>query len=429
MDVNIEDVGPCKKQIKITVPQSEVQAKIDENYEKLSESAVVAGFRRGHVPKRLIERRYGEDVIEEVKETILNDAAQRALTDNDLKALGTPSFDNVEFAPDKDCVFEITIEVEPEFELPEYKGLKLTKPSAEITDEELESGLDHLRRQQATLQVQPETAKVQQDDFITADWELRTDEEQVASEKEDELAVRGKRFGGVELEQDLAEALKDATSGDEHEIKGRILDEYPIEKWRGKDCIVQLTVKEIRRPELPALDEEFAESLDFDSVDELKESVRGHLAQEKERSVNLALERQMFDQLIEAAPFDLPEGVLKAQARNIMLRQQYRLRMRGMPEEEMEKHLEELRDASEEAAERNLKIFFILNRIADKEKLFVTENEVENHIAAMANAYHTTVPAMRRRIEQEGSLNELRAGMRENKVINLLMESAEITEE
>ena len=161
----------------------------------------------------------------------------------------------------------------------------------------------------------------------------------------------------------------------------------------------------------------------------MKESVRGHLAQEKERSVNLALERQMFDQLIEAAPFDLPEGVLKAQARNIMLRQQYRLRMRGMPEEEMEKHLEELRDASEEAAERNLKIFFILNRIADKEKLFVTENEVENHIAAMANAYHTTVPAMRRRIEQEGSLNELRAGMRENKVINLLMESAEITEE
>lgn len=429
MDVSIQDVGPCRKQIKITVPQSEVQAKIDENYEKLGESAVVAGFRRGHVPKRLIERRYGEEVIEEVKETILNDAAQRALTENNLKALGTPSFDNVEFAPDKDCVFEITLEVEPEFDLPEYKGLKLQRPSAEVTDEELESGLEHVRRQQATLAVQPEKAKVQQDDYITADWDLRSEDELAASEKEDELAVRGRRFGGVELEQDLAEALGGAKSGDEREIKGRILDEYPIEKWRGKDCVVRLTLKEIRRPELPELDEAFAQSLDFDSVDELKESVRRHLAQEKERSVNLALERQMFDQLIAAAPFDLPEGVLKAQARNIMLRQQYRLRMRGMPEEEMEKHLEELRDASEEAAERNLKIFFILNKIADKEKLFVTENEVENHIAAMANAYQTTVQAMRRRIEQEGSLNELRAGMREDKVISLLMENAEITEE
>ena len=116
MDVNVEDVGPCKKHLKITVPLTDVQAKLEQSYTRLQSTAMVAGFRKGHVPRKLLERRFGEEVMEEVKESVLSEASQKALEENDLHPIGDPSFDNVDFSPDKDCLFEVTIEVKPNFE-------------------------------------------------------------------------------------------------------------------------------------------------------------------------------------------------------------------------------------------------------------------------------------------------------------------------
>ena len=185
---------------------------------------------------------------------------------------------------------------------------------------------------------------------------------------------------------------------------------------------------EIRRPVAPPLDEAFAKTMDFDTLDELKKAVARTLAQRKEREAAQALEQQAFDLLLAKAPFDLPQGVLKAQARSIMLRQQYRLRQRGVPPEEIEKHVDDLRNVSEEAAARNLKIFFVLDRIAEKEKIFVTEEEVEGRIAAMAGGYNLSPQRMRAQIEQEGSLSDLRSGLRENKVVDFLLKNAKIEE-
>ena len=427
MDVTVEDAGPCKKRIKITVPQADVQAKINESYERLAGTVTVDGFRKGHIPRKLLERRFGEEVIEEVKQTVLSESSEQAIDEHNLKILGTPSFDDVDFDPTKDCVFEITLEVRPEFELAEYKGLNLDRRAPEVTEEEVALGLDNLRRRRASLEVQPEDALAQPQDYVNCDWSIHSDDEMVASEKEDQFLLLGKRFGGVELEQELPGILGGAKAGDTREATGKILDSYPIEKWRGKNCTVKLTLKEIRRPVLPELDQQFAKSLDFDSVDDIKSLVRRNLLQTKERESELDLERQLFDQLLAAMPFELPEGVLKEQARSIMTRQQYRLRMRGMPDAEIQKHLEELRDASEESAERNLKIFFVLEKICEKEKVFVTENEVENRIAAMANTYSLSAAAMRKQIDQDSSVAELRAGMREEKAIALILKHAQIS--
>ena len=428
-EVTIEDVGPCKKHLTIIVPQAEVQAKINENYERLKDAAVVDGFRKGHVPRKLLERRFGEEVLEEVKQAFLSESSENALEENNLKALGTPSFDNVEFDPTKDFVFEITLEVEPEFELTEYKGISLQRKANEVSDDEIARGLENMRMQRATLELQPHDTAVAAHDQIVCDWELTSEDESVASEKDDQVLVQGKRWGGVELEQEIADMLAGAVFEDKRQAKGTVLESYPIEKWRGKDCLLSLTVKEIRRPVLPELNEEFAASMDFDSMAELTAYARRSIQQSKERSNALDLEKQLFDHLLATMPFDLPEGVLKAQARNIMVRHQYRLRMRGMPQDEIDQHLEEMRDASEEAAERNLKVHFILTKIAEKEKIFVTENDVQNRIASMANQYRLSVPKMQRQIEQDGSMAELRGGMREDKTIELLLKNAEITDD
>ena len=428
-DVIVEDVGPCKKQLKVTVPQTDIQAKVEETYTRLRTTAVVDGFRKGHIPRKLLERRFGEEVLEEVKQAVLNKASQAAFEEKKLKPLGEPSFDNIDFGLDKDCVFEITLEVEPEFELPEYKGLKLQKKAPKVGDDELRQALERLRTQHANLELMSEDAEVRADDMVVCDWALASGDESVASEKDDQFIVGGRRFGGVELEKEMSEALAGAKSGDVREIRAKFLDSYPIEKWREKEGLLTLTPKEIRRPVLPDLDDVFAKRLDFDSVDDLEKYVRASLMRSKESEVAMDLERQTFDQLLERAPFELPEGVHKAQSRNIMVRQQFRLRQRGIPDEEIEKHLDELRNASEEVAARNLKIFFMSDRIAEKEKIFVTENDVENRIGTLANSYRMSSQRMRAQIEQDGSLSQLRVGMREDKVVDFLLKNAEIEEE
>ncbi len=429
MDVNVEDVGPCKKHLKITVPLTDVQAKLEQSYTRLQSTAMVAGFRKGHVPRKLLERRFGEEVMEEVKESVLSEASQKALEENDLHPIGDPSFDNVDFSPDKDCLFEVTIEVKPNFEVADYKDLKLTKKAARVSDEEVEGGLENLRMRQAHLEVMPQDTPIEPNDIVVCDWQISCDDETVANEEDDEIVVRGRRFGGVELEQDISESTRGAKYGERCDMKGKFSESHPVEKWRGKQAVLAITIKEIRHPVAPELDEEFARGLDFESLDELKEHVRRSMMQAKERETALDLEQRLFDRLLEATPFDLPEGVLKTQARNIMVRQQFRLQQRGVPPEEIEKHLDQLRNASEEAAARNLKVFFILDQVADKEKIFVTENEVENRIGVLANSYRTSANRLRAQFQREGSLSELRTGMREDKIIGFLLKNAQIENE
>ena len=202
--------------------------------------------------------------------------------------------------------------------------------------------------QRARLDLMPAGTPVAADDVIVCDWKIVSEGETVADQKDAELHVHGRRSGGLEMEQDLSEALAGAKFGESREIKAKFLDSYPVEKWRGKEGALTVQIKEVRRPVAPELNEEFAKAMDFDSLEELKKAVSRSITQSKERDAALALEQQAFDQLLAATPFELPQGVLKAQARNIMLRQQYRLRQRGVPAEEIEKHMDDLRNASEE---------------------------------------------------------------------------------
>lgn len=428
-NVTVEDVGPCKKHLKITIPQADVQAKVEEGYAKLGSSAVVSGFRKGHVPRKLLVRRFGEEVLEEVKQNLLAEASEKAIEEKGLKPIGEPSFDNVSFEEDKDCAFEVTLEVEPEFDLGDYKGIAIAKKSSAVTAEELEKGIESLLHRRAKLELLGQEAPVAAGDLIVCDWEVKAEGETVADQKDAQLFVFSKRSGGVEFEKDIAEGLTGAKFGETRELKGKLLDDYPVEKWRGKEAVVSVKVKEIRRAVPPKLDAEFAKAMDFDSVEELKKAVEEQMKGGKEREVQLELEQQLFDALVEKTPFELPQGVMKAQARHIMMRQQYRLRQRGIPDDEIEKHLEELRNASEEAANKNLKTYFILKKIADKEKLFVTEAEVDARIVALAAQHRVSAQKMRGQIEEEKSLSELRAGMREDKVTEFLLKNANVKQE
>ena len=427
IDVTVSDVGPCKKQLAIRVPKEDIQAKLDESYDNLRHTASVDGFRRNHVPRRLLEKRFGEQVIEDVKQSLMAEASAKAVEDEDLKLLGEPSFESADFDPAEDFTFEVTVEIRPEFDIEGYVGLELARPPVEVTDEELETRIQAILRQQAEWNA-VEDGKVQEDDRVVCDWQIRVDDEEAISQNGSEVPVLPDVFTTIGVEN-MAETLKDSVIGDTRTTDVHFPDDYPNEKYRDKNGVLSITIKEIRRASMPELTEELAKTLDFDSADELREEVRRQIQAGKQREADESLEEQACDRLLEKVDFEMPEGIVKRQAREYMRRQQMHLQMRGIPEEEIRKHLHKLRTSSEEAAVRNFRLHFILGQIADKEKIFVTENEVENMIASLANRYETTVAKMKQELEENDSLANLRMEMQRDKVIRFLLDKATTQDE
>jgi len=426
IDLQVEDAGTCRKRLKIRVPHDDIRAKLDESYETLRESANVPGFRKGHVPRRLLERRFGEQVVEELKQNLMAEASSEALEKAELKALGEPSFESAEFNVDEDFTFEVTVEVEPEFDLGEYKGLQLTRRPVEVSEEEVEAEVRNLLRRLGTYEPVRD-APVAMGDVLTCDWEIVVGEETVLNVPNDRITVAEGLFRDVAAE-DVAGRLVGARQGDTVEVKVRIPEEHPVERLRGKEGALRLTLRKVLRPSIPELTQEVAERLDFDSPEEVRQEVRDRLRLRKVQQQREDLERQAEEALLAACDFDLPEGLLKRQSQRNLDRQQMRLRMRGFSDEEIQKRMDELRAASETAAERNFRLYFILNRIADREKIFVTDNEVENAVARLAAAYRVSQHKMRQDLEANDRLSDLRQEMRIGKVMDFLIQNADIQE-
>ena len=422
-NVTVEDAGPCKKLLKIVVPAEEVAGKIEESYEKLRDSVTVDGFRKGRVPRKLLEKRFGEKVVEEVKETAMSDSSQKALEDNELTPIGEPSFDNVEYGDGGDLSFDVTVEVKPQFDLPDFAEIKLKRMSAEVTDEVLMEGLERIRMQRAKLEPVSEGG-VAARDRVTADWKAVAGDDEVANEADAAIDVQGKKLGFVEV--DLVASLEGAQAGETREMDVKFGQDCPQEQFRGQDGKVTMTIKQIQRPVAPELTDDFAKELDFDDIEELKDVVKSQLAARMERDVEADLRRQMAELLLQRVEIDLPEGLVKRQASDLLVRQQLRMRYEGVPEDEIEERLSEMQSSSEEVAERQFKEYFLYEKIAEGEKLFVTENEVDNRIGQLANSYRQSVQRMRKYLEEENALSQLRIQMREEKVMGLLLSKAEI---
>jgi len=420
----VEDIGPCKKLLKIAVPAADVTGKINEEFEKLRDSVTVDGFRKGHVPRKLIEKRFGEKVVDEVKEAVMAEASENALNEHGLSLIGEPSFDKIEYKEGSDLSFEVTVEVKPQFDLPEYKGLKVQRKPADVTAQDLAEGLERLRARRATLKP-AQGAEVEAADFVVVDWKAECESEEVANETGAQVSAQTRSLGSIEV-KGLMDALRGAREGESRTAEVTFPEDHPIEKVRGKTGKATVVVKQILRPVMPELNDEFAKALDFETLDELKGVVEGQLKSRKERDVEEDLQRQITTLLLDQVKIELPEGLIKRQARDYLMRHQLRMRYQGVPDEEIEDKMAEMQAASEEAAQREFKTYFLFEKIAEKEKIFVTENDVENRVAQLANSYRMSVQRMAKQIEEQGALAQLRIQMREEQVMALLVKNAEI---
>ncbi len=428
ISARFEDVGPCKKKVSVEVAAEDVNRYIREGVLELQREAVLPGFRRGHAPLALVEKRFGSDLRKDVKSRLVADGYRQALEKNGARPITEPDIDvdSIEMADGEPLKFEMTIEVWPEFEIADYKGLKLERRSTEPTAEEIEAEIGNLRMRTASLEeVEDEPAR--EDDLVLCDYSIKSTEEKLADAKEVAVRPTDEMVGAYKV-GGLKEALTGKNIGESVKVEFTIDKEHPREDIRGREAVLVLDVKAIRRPHVPDVNDDWAKGLGFKSLDELTTVVGRNVQAAKERAADSDLRLQVHNKLLEMMQFDLPEDAVRRQQKDIIAREQMGLRYRGATEEDLAKINDKLEETSLEKAERDLKVLFIISRIAEKENIQASEADVDMRIAELATRYRTTTAKMRQQLEREGMLPEIALEIREEKTIAHILSKAEITE-
>ncbi len=428
--VTIEEAGPCKKKVVVEIPEEAVKSATDEQYETLRKDALVPGFRKGRAPRRLLEKRFGKETTEQIKLKLLVDASDSAVKDNELDVLREPDidFENIELPDTGPLKFDFEVEVHPEFDLPQLEGIVVNKTKLEVADEQIDRELEQLRKRLGVWTPR-ETGAVELDDQIIADATLKVEDVEEEEKLDNvEIYVRPNGFVGAIPVEKLDEVLVGAGAADTRQTTIDVPETYFREEYRGKKVDIRITVKDIKWLKPAQLDEDFLRRLAVEDENELREKIRDTLQGRLEQQSRTQMAEQIYRYLLDNSDFDLPVDVVAEHSTSLLQRQYSNLLMRGLSREQLEEQMDQLRAGSEQQAKEQLKTFFIMDKIAKKLEIDVSEEEINGYIAQLAIQQGQRPERMREGMLRDGSLAQFKLQVREEKCIAKLLESAKITE-
>ncbi len=426
VEAHVSDVAPCRKKLEITVKAKSVDSLFDEAYKNLDENVQVRGFRRGHAPRRLLERKFAKDVTKDGRGRLFQDALRKGMDDNNLSPLGAPDADveTLEVKPGTDFSFSTEIDVRPEFDLPEYEELELEEKVEPVTDEQVNNRLSELQRNFAKHEKTDDPSA--EHDLLVADTTLKAGDEEIFSDRDTTIPVEGERIFGIEC-KGLVEKLSGLKAGQEITLDIKFPEDYHREDLSGKSGTVLLSIHGVERENLPELDDAFAKRVGLDSMEVLRKMIKGNMEDQNKQKARNQLESDIMDMLIAKTSFDLPQELLKRQAEAVMERRKIHLARQGATDEVIEEKMAELKDSSAKDAEHSLRWMIISDTIAEKEELEVTPQDIQQSIEALARVYRVTPAQMLERVQRLGGLESMAMEIRDTKVIRMLMDKAKIT--
>lgn len=424
--VTFEDAGTLKKKVTVQVNRQRIDAKFNEMFGELGRTAQVPGFRIGHAPRRLIEKRFGKDVSDDVRNALVGQAVGDALEKAEFKTLGEPEIklEEIELPEKDEMTFSFEVEVAPEFDLPDYKGIEIKRPVIEVNDERVDEFLTSFRHRYGRFK--PIDTSAAAGDVVVADVSI-TGENIEFEQSNLELRVAPAQVEGIILE-DLEKVLTGNKIGDKPSVKAAVPAGHPNEDWREKEVTVTFDIQDVKRLELPELNDDFARQAGFESVDEMRDAISQQLLSGVVVEQRRAMRDQVCDFLRGNVSFDLPKELARRYASRLLTRRAVELMNSGVPKDRIEQNLQELQAAAEERAEGELKLSFILGKLADAEDIEVDDGEINARIAQIAAQYNRRPERLRQEMTKEGSLEQLATSIREEKAIEKVLEEANIVD-
>jgi len=425
LDVQIESPSACQRHITVTVAREDIDRYFDDAVSEMMPTVAVPGFRVGRAPRKLIEARFRKDVADQIKGSLLLDSMSQVNEDHDLAAISEPDVDlsAIEVPDEGPMTFEFDLEVRPEFDLPNWKGLKIERPMAEFTNKDID---DQLNRVLADYGRQvPTEDPVADGDYITTAISVSHDDVAIQERAERTICVRKTlsfRDGKIE---NFDQLMGGAKSGEMRKAKMDLVEDAPNQGLAGKEVDIEFEVLDVKTFELPKMTPEFLGQLgDFETEADLRDGIKDSLQRQAEYQQQQRARQQITELLTAAADWELPPEMLKRQSGRELERKVMELRRSGFPEADIQAHANELRQNSQQTTATALREHFILERIAEAEGVEADEEDYDREISLIAMQTGDTPRRVRAQIEKQGLMDSLRNQIVERKVIDSVLEHA-----
>lgn len=425
LKVDIQTRSACERHITVTIDRKDIDRYFEKEFSELVKTAQVPGFRPGHTPRKLVEKQFRKDVTERVKSSLLMDSIAQVSDDEELSAISEPEFhlDAVTVPDEGSMTYEFDLEVRPEFDVPQWKGLSIDRPVHEFADKDVDEALSNLLSRHG--QLTPRQGAAEAGDYITTNLTFSHDGKTISTAPEEVIRIRpvlSFRDGKIEKFDELMVGVK---AGETRSGEAVLSQDAPNEQLRGQKVTATFEVKDVKRLELPEITPEFLEQIGgFESEAELRDGIRDTLKRRLEYRQHQAAREQITNALTVSAGWELPPELLKRQSERELSRAVLELRRAGFSDDEIRGRENMLRQNSQRSTAQALKEHFILEKIAEQEKIEDEPADYDTEIQLLAAQSGETSRRVRARLEKTGRMDVLRNQIIERKVIELILAQA-----
>jgi len=428
MPFKVEDVSSVKKTLHIEIPQDEVVRELDKAYNQLKKSARVKGFRPGKVPRSVLERMFKKDVHADVSSRLIQSSFIDAIKQTELKIVGNPELDPPELAADRSYKYIATVEITPEIDTIDFKGLKLKRTLHEASDEEVDIQLKSLQKGMAKQQKIAEDRPVKKEDFVSIDLEGFQNGEPVPEfAQADNFNLH---IGKALISKDFDNRLIGMKPGDTKSFSIKFDKEFPNEKLANREIDFKVVLNEIRQEILPPIDDALAQKAGpYQTLDELKKVILDNLKQGYQKRIEQELNEQIFTRLIAATEFEVPDAMVEMELQGIIEEAERSFAYRNTSLEEMGLSKETIAEKYRDTALKQVKRHLILGKIIDQESLKIDDDELESGLKEMAENFNQPLEDIKSYYDQnQDKLGYFKHTLLEKKAIKLIIDSSTITD-
>jgi trigger factor len=422
----VEDLSPVVKKVSVELAPDRVQAALESAYTTVSRTVKLKGYRQGHVPRRLVERFYGEDVKKDVAQKLVTGSIHEALLEHKLDPVAPPRVENGAVEAGQPFKYTATVEVRPHVEPKEYEGLSVPKLEAEVSDADVEERIEELRKGQSMFVPIEGREVAENGDYASCDYEGFVGG----------VALKGAKRENVLLEvvpgsllENKAEGLLGAKIGETRELGVTFPGDYSVADLRGKDAKFQVVVKGLKKRDIPALDDAFVQDLGGEqkTVSDLRAKVKDEMVAQKKERAEQEQREQLLAALVAKNPIEAPPALVERNVDAMLQGMLEGFMRRGIDPRQMGVNLDRLRDDLRTRALLEVKGYLLLEAIADKEKLETSEDDLTAHFEKLSKELNQPAETIRSTLRRNDSIDSLKARLRQDKALAFLLSKANFT--
>jgi trigger factor len=426
MQVSVEDINSVKKTLHIEIPEADVVSELDKAYNELKKKAKIKGFRPGKVPRSVLVRLFKKDVHADVTSKLIQSSFMDALKETDLNIVGTPQVDPPELQDSGPFKYDATVEISPEIEDIDYKGLTLKRTNYKISDEEVDAQLKMLQKNMAQQQKVEPARPAQEGDFVLVDYEgFKNGQPFAETAKTDNFTLK---IGQGTISKDFDDQLVGMQPGESKEFAVKFPADFFNDKLKGLEISFQVTLNEIREEVLPAIDDELAKKAGpYESLDGLKKVIMDNLEQGYAKRVDQELNEQIFIDLIAKSEFEVPDAMVDMELEGIVNEAERSFAYRNITLEQMGLSKESIAEKYRDTALKQVKRHLILGKMIKQEELSLSDDELDEALTEMATSFNQPVEEIKKYYDRsKDKLEYFKHTILEKKAIKLIIDNSKI---